>query len=48
MKTSKRILVVISGRHAEHPVLEQALKFAVLDNIYIHLLNAIYGPSKSH
>jgi universal stress protein E len=48
MKTPKRMLVVISGRRAEHSALERALKFAELDNIYIRLLNAIYKLSKSH
>jgi universal stress protein E len=44
MKTPKRILVVISGRHTEHPALERALKFAELDDIHIHLFNSIYEP----
>ncbi|MFT6284319.1 MAG: universal stress protein E [Arenicella sp.] len=44
MKTPKRILVVISGRHAGHPALERALKFAEFDDVHIHLFNAIYEP----
>ena len=44
MKTPKRILVVISGRHTEHPALERALKFAEFDNVHIHLFNSIYEP----
>ena len=44
MKTPKRILVVISGRHAEHPALERALKFAEFDDVHIHLFNSIYEP----
>ncbi|MFT6990711.1 MAG: universal stress protein E, partial [Paraglaciecola sp.] len=28
MKIPKRILVVISGRHSEHPALKRALRFA--------------------
>ncbi|WP_293749850.1 universal stress protein UspE [uncultured Paraglaciecola sp.] len=44
MKTPKRILVVISGRHAEHPALERALKFAEYSEVHIHLFNSIYEP----
>ena len=44
MKTPKRILVVISGRHAEHPALERALKFAEFNDVHIHLFNSIYEP----
>ena len=44
MNTPKRILVVISGRHAEHPALERALKFAELNKVHIHLFNSIYEP----
>ena len=44
MKTPKRILVVISGRHTEHPALERALKFVEFDNVHIHLFNSIYEP----
>ena len=44
MKTPKRILVVISGRHTEHPALERALKFAEFDDVHIHLFNSIYEP----
>ena len=40
----KRILVVISGRHTEHPALERALKFAEFNDIHIHLFNSIYEP----
>jgi universal stress protein E len=44
VKTPKRILVVISGRHAEHPALERALKFAAFSDVHIHLFNSIYEP----
>jgi len=44
MKTPKRILVVISGRHTEHPALERALTFAEFNDIHIHLFNSIYEP----
>lgn len=44
MNIPKRILVVISGRHAEHPALERALKFAEFNNVHIHLFNSIYEP----
>jgi universal stress protein E len=44
MNIPKRILVVISGRHAEHPALERALKFAEFNDIHIHLFNSIYEP----
>ena len=44
MKKPKRILVVISGRHTEHPALERALKFAEFDDVHIHLFNSIYEP----
>jgi universal stress protein E len=44
MKTPKQILVVISGRHTEHPALERALKFAEFDGVHIHLFNSIYEP----
>jgi len=44
MKTPKRILVVISGRHAEHPALERALKFAEFNDVHVHLFNSIYEP----
>lgn len=40
----KRILVVISGRHTEHPALERALKFAEFNNFHIHLFNSLYEP----
>jgi universal stress protein E len=44
MNIPKRILVVISGRHTEHPALERALKFAEFNDIHIHLFNSIYEP----
>lgn len=44
MNRPKRILVVISGRHNEHPALERALKFAEFNNVHIHLFNSIYEP----
>lgn len=44
MKTPKRILVVISGRHTEHPALERALKFADFNDVHIHLFNCLYEP----
>ena len=44
MKLPKRILVVISGRHTEHPALERALKFAEFNDVHIHLFNSIYEP----
>ncbi|WP_339723250.1 universal stress protein [uncultured Paraglaciecola sp.] len=44
MNTPKRILVVISGRHAEHPALERALKFAEFTKVHIYLFNSIYEP----
>lgn len=44
MNTPKRILVVISGKHTEHPALERALKFTEYDNVHIHLFNSIYEP----
>jgi universal stress protein E len=44
MKTPKRILVVISGKHTEHSALERALKFTEYDDVHIHLFNAIYEP----
>lgn len=44
MKIPKRILVVISGRHNEHPALERALKFAEFGDVHIHLFNSIYEP----
>jgi universal stress protein E len=44
MITPKRILVVISGRHNEHPGLERALKFAEFGDVHIHLFNSIYEP----
>ena len=44
MKMPKRILVVISGKHTEHPALERALKFAQYNDVHIHLFNSIYEP----
>jgi universal stress protein E len=44
MNIPKRILVVISGRHTEHPALERALKFAEFNDVHIHLFNSIYEP----
>jgi universal stress protein E len=44
MKIPKRILVVISGRHAEHTALQRALKFAEFDDIHIYLFHSIYEP----
>jgi universal stress protein E len=48
MKITKRILMVISGRHAEQLALQRALKFAEFDDIHIHihihLFNSIYEP----
>jgi universal stress protein E len=44
VKTPKRILVVISGRHTEHPALERALKFAEFSDVHIHLFNSIFEP----
>lgn len=44
MNTPKQILVVISGRHSEHPALERALKFAEFSKVHIHLFNSIYEP----
>ncbi|TDF34641.1 universal stress protein UspE [Alteromonadaceae bacterium M269] len=44
MKIPKQILVVVSGRHAEHPALERALKFAQFNDVHIHLFNSIYEP----
>jgi len=44
MKTPKRILVVISGRHTEHPALVRALRFAEFNDVHIHLFNSIYEP----
>ena len=44
MNIPKRILVVISGRHAEHPALERALKFAEFSDVHMHLFNCIYEP----
>ena len=44
MKIPKRILVVVSGRHSEHPALERALKFAESNEVHIHLFNSIYEP----
>jgi universal stress protein E len=42
MKIPKRILVVISGRHAEHTALQRALKFAEFDDIHIYLFISFY------
>jgi universal stress protein E len=44
MKMPKRILVVISGKHTEHPALERALLFAKYNDIHLHLFNSIYEP----
>jgi universal stress protein E len=44
MKIPKRILVVISGRHSEHPALKRALRFAEFSDVHIHLFNSIYEP----
>jgi universal stress protein E len=44
MKIPKQILVVVSGKHDEHPALERALKFASVEDIHIHLFNSIYEP----
>ncbi|WP_299078255.1 universal stress protein [uncultured Paraglaciecola sp.] len=44
MKTPKQILVVISGRHAQHPALERALTFSKNEDCHIHLFNVMYEP----
>ena len=44
MNLPKQILVVVSGKHSEHPALERALKFAEVEDIHIHIFNSIYEP----
>jgi universal stress protein E len=44
MKIPKNILVVISGKHSNHPALDRATKFADVEDVHIHLFNSIYEP----
>lgn len=44
MKTPKKILVVISGKHTKHAALERALEFAEQGKLHIHIFNSIYEP----
>jgi universal stress protein E len=44
MRIPKQILVVVSGKHSQHPALERALKFTEAEDVHIHLFNSIYEP----